>query len=200
MGMVSSKLLPIQSAYLHQCNFSHQAASWMSGVITQLLQVTHSQWIYRCVLVHDRTTRTIISSHKEELLKEIEHQLTLGPEGLSEEDRFLLECNFDELTSTSGEQQEYWLLAIQAAREASRLRAGAKDTQQQSPRGYNTEKGIFLISLQSYHAHAQSLPGDLNISQEHSSWMERALSPRFRLQRCSVLSVLAASDPLLDFR
>jgi len=130
MGMVSSKLLPIQSAYLHQCNFSHQAANWISGVITQLLQVTHSQWIYRCVLVHDRTTGTIISSHKEELLKEIEHQLKLGPEGLSEEDRFLLECNFDELTSTSGEQQEYWLLAIQAAREASRLRAGAKDTQQ----------------------------------------------------------------------
>ncbi len=123
MGMVSSKLLPIQSAYLHQCNFSHQAASWMSGVITQLLQVTHSQWIYRCA-------GTIISSHKELLLKEIEHQLTLGPEGLSEEDRFLLECNFDELTSTSGEQQEYWLLAIQAAREASRLCAGAKDTQQ----------------------------------------------------------------------
>jgi hypothetical protein len=48
--------------------------------------------------VHDRTTGTIISSYKEELLKEIEHQLKLGPEGLSEEDRFLLECNFDELT------------------------------------------------------------------------------------------------------
>jgi hypothetical protein len=80
--------------------------------------------------VHDRTTGTIISSHKEELLKEIEHQLTLGPEGLSEEDRFLLECNFDELTLTSGKQQEYWLLAIQAAREASRLHAGAEATQQ----------------------------------------------------------------------
>jgi hypothetical protein len=130
MGMVSSKLLPIQSAYLPQCNFSHQAASWISGVITQLLQVTHSQWIYPCVLVHNRTTGTIISSHKEELLKEIDHQLTLGPEDLSEEDRFLLECNFDELMSMSGEQQEYWLLAIQAAREASRLRTGAKDTQQ----------------------------------------------------------------------
>ena len=131
MGMVSSKLLPIQSAFLHQCNSSPQAASWISGVITQLLQVMHSQWIYRCVLVHDRTTGTIISSHKEELLKEIEHQLTLGPKGLSEEDRFLLECNFDELTSTTGEQQEYWLLAIQAAREWCRLRAkGAKDGQQ----------------------------------------------------------------------
>jgi hypothetical protein len=115
MGMVSSKLLPIQSAYLLQCNFSYQAESWISAVITQLLQVTHSQWIYQCILVHDRTTGMLISSHKAKLLKEIDHQLTLGPKGLLEEDRFLLECNFGELTLTAGKQQEYWLLAIQAA-------------------------------------------------------------------------------------
>ncbi len=42
MGMVLSKLLPIQSAYLLQCNYSYQAERWISGVITQLLQVTHS--------------------------------------------------------------------------------------------------------------------------------------------------------------
>jgi hypothetical protein len=93
-------------------------------VIIQLLQVTHSQWIYHCVLVHDRTTGTLISSHKAKLLKEIDHQLTLGPEGLSEEDRFLLECNFDEIMSTAGKQQEYWLLAIKAAQEAARLCIG----------------------------------------------------------------------------
>jgi hypothetical protein len=117
MGMVLSKLLPIQSAYLLQCNISYQAASWISEVTTQLLQVTHSQWIYQCILVRDTTTGTLISSHKDELLKEIKHQLTLGPERLAKEDRFLLECNFDELKTTSGKNQEYWLLAIQAARE-----------------------------------------------------------------------------------
>jgi hypothetical protein len=78
----------------------------------QLLQVTHSQWIYRGILVHDWTTGTLILAHKDKLLKEIEHQLTLGSEGLVEEDRFLLECNFEEIVSTNGEQQEYWLLAI----------------------------------------------------------------------------------------
>ncbi len=101
----------------------------------------HSQWIYQCVLIHNQTTGTLISSHKNELLKEIEHQLTLDPKGLSEEDRFLLECNFEELTSTSGEQQEYWLLAIQAAREASHLHTGAEATHQHcwnSPRRVRT--------------------------------------------------------------
>jgi hypothetical protein len=73
------------------------------------------------VLLHDRTAGTIISAHKEELLKEIKHQLIIGPVGLDEEDRFLLECNFNKLSTTTGENQEYWLLAIQAAREASRI-------------------------------------------------------------------------------
>ncbi len=104
---------------------------WISGLITQLLLVTHNQWIYRCVLVHNCTTGVLISSHKEELLKEIDHQLSLGPKGLEEEDRFLLECNFDTLPMTNGEQQEYWLLAIQAAREASRIRMETMVVQQQ---------------------------------------------------------------------
>ncbi len=48
-------------------------------------------------LIHDRNTGVQISEHKAKLLKEIEHQLTLGPEGLNEEDKFLLECNFDDI-------------------------------------------------------------------------------------------------------
>jgi hypothetical protein len=93
--------------------------------------VTHTQWIYQCILVHDRTTGTLISSHKENLLKEIEHQHTLGPEGLTEEDQYLLDCNFDKLTSTTSEQQKYWLLAIPAAQEALHIRVEARAMQQQ---------------------------------------------------------------------
>ncbi len=64
----------------------------------------------------------LISDHKEELMREIEHQLELGADGLAEEDRNLLECNFDELATTNGEHQKYWLLAIKAAWEACQLR------------------------------------------------------------------------------
>ena len=123
MGMLSMQMAAVQSVYILQHYLALPVSKWLSGLITQLLQVTHCQWIYRCVLVHDQATGTLISAHKEELLKEIEHQLVLGDKGLMEEDRFLLECNFDELTMTNGEQQEYWILAIQAAREACRLRA-----------------------------------------------------------------------------
>jgi hypothetical protein len=132
MGMVSRQFVNVQSAYLLRCNSSRLVSSWITGLITQFLQVTHSQWIYRCVLVHDRTTGTLISACKEDLLQEIDHQLTLGPDGLAEEDRFLLEYNFDELATTNREHQEYWLLAIQAAREACRLRTLADGSERQS--------------------------------------------------------------------
>jgi hypothetical protein len=134
MGMTSNKLLAIQSAQFHTAGKSYLATRWITGLITQLLQVMHTQWIYRCMLVHNRTTGTMIMAHKADLLKEIEHKLTLGPEGLAEEDRFLLECNFDDITSTSGELQGYWLLGIQAARETSRLRNEARVEAQRKPR------------------------------------------------------------------
>jgi hypothetical protein len=80
---------------------------WISGLINQLLQVMHTLWIYQCALVHNYMTGMIILAHKEDLLKEVEHQLTIGPDGLDEEDQFLLECNFDELATTTGEHQKY---------------------------------------------------------------------------------------------
>jgi hypothetical protein len=134
-GMVSHKLLPIQCTVLHSSRSSSNATWWISGLITQLLQVTHTQWIYRCILVHSRMTGTLILAHKEELLKEVKNQLNIGPDGLDKQDWFLLECNFDKLANTTGEHQEYWLLAIQAAREASRIHTGQADTDQQGKVG-----------------------------------------------------------------
>ncbi len=86
------------------------------------------------MLVHDRTTGILISTHKVDLLKKIEHQLSLGSDDFAEEDRFLLKCNFDDITSTSGEAQGYWLLGIQAAREASRIRRKRQEDTQIRPR------------------------------------------------------------------
>jgi hypothetical protein len=107
----------------------------------------------------------LISTHKEVLLKAIEHQLTLGPEGLAKEDGFLLECNFDELTMTTGEQQEYWLLAIQAAQEVSHICAVATATQQQHNTDTMRRWALSYVLCYSNMAYAQRHSGDLNNSQ-----------------------------------
>ena len=56
---------------------------------------------------------------REEIQMEIEKQQDLGEDRLLQEDQFLMEVNLEDLASTSGERQEYWLLAIRAARVAS---------------------------------------------------------------------------------
>jgi hypothetical protein len=45
----------------------------------------------------------------------------LGPQDLQEEDQYLAEVNLEDLEELSGKRQEYWLIAIQAARKAGQL-------------------------------------------------------------------------------
>ncbi len=72
--------------------------------------------------MHDKTSGTLRTQRKEELQKEIDRQLEAGMDDLLEEDQYLAEVNMEDLETSSGERQEYWLMAIRAAREASRLR------------------------------------------------------------------------------
>ena len=58
---------------------------------------------------------------KEEIQREIEEQMEMGTEGLLDEDLWMMEVNLGDMETTSGEQEEYWLIAIRAAREAARL-------------------------------------------------------------------------------
>ncbi len=71
--------------------------------------------------MHDPVSGTIVTARKEELLLEIEHQRKLGDAGLLEEDKYLAKVNLEEMESSSGEWQHYWLLAIQTARNAKIL-------------------------------------------------------------------------------
>ena len=45
----------------------------------------------------------------------------MGTTGLLEEDQWMMEVNLGDMENSSGEREEYWLLAIQAAREAATL-------------------------------------------------------------------------------
>ena len=58
----------------------------------------------------------------EEISTALEDQFAMGEEGLEEDDRFLLDVNPDKFQNTTREDQEYWLMALHAAREACQLR------------------------------------------------------------------------------
>jgi hypothetical protein len=77
--------------------------------------------VYRNVVVHHRTAGDLVTRRKEEIREALDEQIELGEEGLAEEDMFLLEINLDELDNSTGVDQIYWLLSLQAAREVRQL-------------------------------------------------------------------------------
>jgi hypothetical protein len=118
-GMIYHGLRGLQEIYTTVDGSNVTREQWATGVIIKLLEITHGQWLYRCVQVHDRLSGIQATQQKEELQMAIEAQQDMGWEDLVEEDQYLAEVNFEDLEDTSGERQEYWLVAIQAAREAS---------------------------------------------------------------------------------
>ena len=84
-------------------------------------------------VVHDPVSGTIATAKKEELLLEIERQHKLGDARLLEEDKYLAEVKQEEMASSLGERQHYWLLAIQTAWNHYELRA--QQESQQTVRG-----------------------------------------------------------------
>ena len=114
-GMISKELVELQKYALVESPSKLTVDQWSKELVIRLLEITHGQWLYRNVM-------DLVTRRKEEIRREMEEQLVLGEEGLDEEDAFLLEINLDELDSSSREDQEYWLLALRAAREARHLR------------------------------------------------------------------------------
>ena len=117
-GMLSKEVVELQKYALVESESRLTVDKWAKELVIQLLEITHGQWLYRNVMVHDSTAGDLATKRKEEIRRALEDQLELGKEGLEEDDKFLLEINLDELYTSSGKDQAYWLLALEAARDA----------------------------------------------------------------------------------
>jgi hypothetical protein len=122
--MISTEITNIQQQYIAVNGSRMSLDKWCTRLITQLLEITQGQWLYQnYMIVHDPVSGMIATAKKEELLLETESQRDLGDTGLLEEDKYLAKVNLEEMATSSGEREHYWLLAIQAARNHYALRA-----------------------------------------------------------------------------
>ena len=93
--------------------------SWLKAFISKLLAMTHGMWIFRCISKHHRTKGKLVLDSKARLFKEIEErQLAMGEEAITEEDKWMLEVDTTVLRDSTLEEQQFWLHAIEAARQA----------------------------------------------------------------------------------
>ena len=120
-GYISSHFYNIQRFHLSMSNNFLNGSDWTKQFISKLLQITHSQWIYQNISLHDRRQGYLCNKQSEDLLQEITELSDLSPDQVPESCQFLLEVNFTDLTSSHLETQRYWTLAMNAALTARQL-------------------------------------------------------------------------------
>ena len=85
-GMICKEIRRIQRIHAGLQASRLSAAKWGVGLVAKLLEVTHGQWLYRNIQVHDKISGTLVTLRKEELQLEIEQLQELGTAGLLDED------------------------------------------------------------------------------------------------------------------
>ena len=120
-GMICKEARQLEEEYRIACGSWTTGIRWTEGLIIKLLEATHGQWLYRNIQVHDKIAGLAATAHKEEIQQQIEAQQAIGYVGFMEEDAFLGECNLNYLETMSGVEEQYWLLAVKAAREAASI-------------------------------------------------------------------------------
>ncbi len=108
---------------------------WVKTFISELLNISHTQWLFRNITLHDKRQGFIAATRKKELLAEIEKLHNTPIDDIPSESKFLLDCDLDELKAADNDYQEQWVEAILAARKAGlRLRRLNVRLHQQSRR------------------------------------------------------------------
>ncbi len=120
-GHILSHFYEIQSFYLEMSSCYLNGEDWTKQFISKILQITHSQWIFRNISFHNKKNGYLRNKTADELLQHINSMSEVSPEELPESSRFLLEKTFSELSKHHLETQQYWTLAVDAALKAHAL-------------------------------------------------------------------------------
>jgi hypothetical protein len=86
------------------------------GVCLQLIQISHSQWIFQNYTLHNKQRGYLRLRVCSEVLQEVHKLLDTAPDDIPKESQYLLELNHSTLYNASYKRQAYWVLAMQAAR------------------------------------------------------------------------------------
>jgi len=124
-GCISIHFYFIQHYHLALSGSYLNGSDWTKSLISKILHITHSQWIYRNFALHDKLCGYLHNKSLEDIKQTIAELAETSPDEIPEESKFLLEINFGDLTKSHIENQQYWIIAIQAAIAAGRRSAAS---------------------------------------------------------------------------
>jgi hypothetical protein len=124
-GCISTHFYFIQHYNLALSGSYRNGFDWTKSLISKLLHITHSQWIFWNFTLHGKLYGYLHKKKIEDIRLTIEELAETPPEEIPEESKFLLEINFGERTTSHIKNQQYWIIALQAAITAGQRSAAA---------------------------------------------------------------------------
>jgi hypothetical protein len=115
-GRIPKMFYDVRSADIQRRGLRKHAGHWCNGLILRLLQITHRQWTFRCGTVHLRGPDGLTSAQRDRLARKCEELLWTDPTTLLDEDRYLLNIDFEALGDAPSSTRQAWLSEMEAAR------------------------------------------------------------------------------------
>ncbi len=106
-GNILIHFYKIQNFHLAMSSSFLNSANWAKQFISKLLHITHSQWIFRNISLHDKINGYLHKKQSEEIVLELKSLAGTAPEDVPAESQFLLEINFSNLTKSCIKLQKY---------------------------------------------------------------------------------------------
>ncbi len=90
-GYISTHFHAIQNFHLAMSSSYLIGANWAKQFISNLLHVTHSQWIFHYISLHNKINGYLHTKKSEEIMLELDSLAGIAPEDAPAESQFLLE-------------------------------------------------------------------------------------------------------------
>ena len=93
-GRISRHFFDMQNEYLTTGNHRINAEQWSRQLISKILHITHSQWIFRNFTLHDKQKGWLRRKELHDIMVKIDQLRETDIDGIPESSRFLLEMDY----------------------------------------------------------------------------------------------------------
>jgi hypothetical protein len=116
-GKLSHHWRQLQAEHYKSIDSPCSASKWAAGLVTNLLDITHSQWLHRCVVLHERDTQDLKLKDRQQLAAAIQEQFLLGLDGLQARDRHFITHGQATVNVLPADNKQAWLSGIRITRQ-----------------------------------------------------------------------------------
>jgi hypothetical protein len=117
-GKLSHQWRQLQAEHYKSIDSPRSVGKWAAGLVTNLLGITHSQWLHRCAVLHERDTQGLKLKDGQQLAAAIQEQFLLGLDGLQARDRHFITRGQATVTALPADNKQAWLSGIRIARQS----------------------------------------------------------------------------------